>query len=127
MGWSSSPGLFSSRVRSILEDTESVTYGDDILIGGATRTEHDVALEQVLDRLDRYGLHLNVTKIQLAKPSVVFLGFDISEGVFGLESYFKQQVDKLPTASTSRQLRKILGVLSVFRPTCEHCERMAQF
>ena len=79
MGWSSTLGLFSSRVRSILEDTESVTYADDILVGGPTRAAHDAALERVLERLDRYGLHLNAAKLQLAKPSVVFFWASMSQ------------------------------------------------
>lgn len=118
MGWSSSPGIFSSRVRSILEDTGAIAYADDILVGGSTWEDHDQRLRCVLQRLDDYGFHLNADKLKLAQGKVGFLGYDIEGGAYSLESYIAKQQERLPTATTRTQLRKMLGVFNVLRPTC---------
>lgn len=58
-GWSSSPGLFHTRVRSVLEGWFVRNYIDDLLTRGKGRREHDNNLSKVLWRLQELGLKVN--------------------------------------------------------------------
>ena len=54
-------------------------YIDDILIAGVDRNSHDATLQQVLNTLQAAGLTLNLSKYELSKSSVEFLGVVITK------------------------------------------------
>ena len=53
-------------------------YIDDILIASRALLQHLKQLKIVLDRLQTFGLQLNLSKWVIAKPQETFLGFDIT-------------------------------------------------
>ena len=58
-------------------------YLDDILVFSRTPREHDRHLRQVFQRLQQYGLVINVDKCQFSRSTIDFLGHRISaEGSF---------------------------------------------
>ena len=118
MGWSCSPSLFLSRLRSIFEATKAVIYQDDILIGGSNQEEHDENLEEVLKVMEVHCLHTNRQKIQLCEKEVIFLGYDVRKSTFSLDSYISKQCAQVPISTSKHQLQKIIGILNVCRPTC---------
>lgn len=76
-GWASSASAFHSRMCNILVKTRAIVYVDDILVGGKDPAEHDRNLGDVLARMQEAGMHINKSKVQLSKPHVLFLGYDI--------------------------------------------------
>ena len=55
---------------------------DDILVHGKTHEEHDSRLQEVLRRIQHFGLTLNKEKCCFSLPEVKFLGQVIdSEGI----------------------------------------------
>lgn len=51
-----------------------VNHGDDILIFGKDKTEHDERLIKVLNILNKNGVTLNINKCVFARTCVKFLG-----------------------------------------------------
>ena len=51
---------------------------DDVLVADHTEAEHLRTLEEVLARLEQYGVRLNKAKCKFMLPSVEYLGFHIS-------------------------------------------------
>ena len=118
MGWSTSPGPFSDRLKRVLAPTCAISYVDDVIVGGSTANEHDFALRRVFDQCRKYGIHIAPDKVQIARRSVKFLGFDLESGSFHLSSYVRDQMAQLPKATTTTQIRRMLGIFNVLRPVC---------
>lgn len=51
---------------------------DDILVWGNTKEQHDARVHAVLERAEKAGVTLNMSKCEFAKREVKFLGYIIS-------------------------------------------------
>jgi len=85
-GTSPSPEIFQSRIHGALSGLKGVAcIVDDILIYGCRETmqeadeDHDRNLIALLNRCCERNLHLNDEKLQLRKPSTVFMGHVLSK------------------------------------------------
>lgn len=87
LGRASSGSTFHSRMNSALEHTGAVVYVDYILISGESKIEHDHMLKRVLDQLATMGMHVNGKKVQFCKKKVLFLGYDVFQGGYSLDTY----------------------------------------
>ena len=89
-------------------------YIDDILITGATEADHLLALEQVLDRLEKAGLRIKKKKCRFMSPSVSYLGYKIdAEGIHPLEDKV-HAVKDAPQPKSVQKLKSYLGLLSYY-------------
>ena len=82
-GVSSEPSIFQRVIDAIFQGIPNVLcYLDDILITGSSDEQHMDTLDKVLDKLSEAGIHLNQSKCEFMKHSVVFLGHKVdSQGV----------------------------------------------
>ncbi len=90
-------------------------YLDDILIASKNETEHLQHVKLLLNRLDEFGVVINISKCVFGQPEVKFSGYQISKlGTKPLHSkvetikYFKQP-------QTVDQLKRFLGMLNYYR------------
>ena len=114
-GWANSSSLFHTRMTQALRELPVVIYIDDLITGGSTKKEHDQNLNLVLKKLSEMEVYLNAEKTQHARESVVYLGYDVSQGRVSLKSYIEKQKKALPVATTTKQLQKILGIFNYCR------------
>jgi len=118
MGFGSSMGIFSDRLRSVLRHTPALVYADDIIVGSEETSSHDRALDLVFSAFDKYNIHVNPSKIKIGVGKLRFLGFDIENGQYHMTSYIEEQCQNLPTATSLTQIRKFLGIFNVLRGVC---------
>ena len=72
---SSAPSIFQATMDQILQGvSNTICYLDDILVMGKSKEEHLITLEEVLKRLQNYGLKVNLDKCQFLQQSVEYLG-----------------------------------------------------
>jgi len=77
-GISSAPEHFQKRMSQILTGLDGVVCQmDDVLVFGCNKTEHDVRLLAVLERIKAAGATLNAQKCEFGKTSITFLGHKI--------------------------------------------------
>ena len=90
-GVASAPVIFQRTMDTILQGTPQVLcYLDDILITGASQESHLHNLEEVLSRLQEYGIRINASKCVFLQNSVEYLGHTIgSEGLHTLATIQK--------------------------------------
>lgn len=90
-------------------------YLDDILIASRNKEEHLQHLKILLNRLNDYGIVINVDKCSLGQPEVKFLGYQINkDGTKPLNSKVTSLLEfKLP--ETVEQLKRFLGMLNYYR------------
>ena len=91
---------------TILQGMSKVTcYLDDILITGATESEHLSNLEEVLRRLREHGVHLRREKCRFMQNSVEYLGHRIDrEGLHATDGILRA-IAEAPSPQNVQELR----------------------
>jgi cleavage and polyadenylation specificity factor subunit 1 len=90
-------------------------YLDDILIASSTEDEHLQHLQQVLQRLQQYGLVLNMEKCELGRKQVDFLGHHITADGAAPITRHVEAVQNFPTPQDKKQLQSFLGLVNFYR------------
>ncbi|MDD9818931.1 MAG: RNase H-like domain-containing protein, partial [Gammaproteobacteria bacterium] len=114
-GVSSAPGIFQRVMEGLLSGIPGVVvYIDDILVTGKTTADHLAALDEVLTRLEKAGLHLKRKKCFLMQPSVTYLGHLIdAQGLHPLPDKVRA-VQEAPPPRSVAQLKSYLGLLTYY-------------
>jgi hypothetical protein len=87
-------------------------YLDNILIASSTEDEHLQHLQQVLQRLQQYGLVLNMEKCELGRQQVDFLGHRITaEGAAPITRHV-EAVQNISRPQDKKQLQSFLGLVN---------------
>ena len=114
-GVASAPAIFQSTMDQILQGIQGVgCYIDDILVTAPTHSEHLQILEEVLQRLAKYGVKLKAEKCSFLQDKVEFLGHMIdAEGVHPTAEKVRALVDA-PVPTCVSELRSFLGMLQYY-------------
>ena len=112
-GISAAPEFYQKRMSQLLEGVEgAICQIDDILVYGATESDHDKTLKRVMDIIAKAGITLNEDKCQFAKKSVKFLGHWIDEnGIRSDPDKIKSIVD-LESPKNVSEVRRFLGMIN---------------
>lgn len=115
-GLKNAPSTFMRFIQSILQDLSFIfVYIDDILVFSRTREEHIKNLEILFERLNKYGLVININKCEFLKSSVKFLGHEITKNGFKPVEDRVQYIKDLQKPRTISALRKMIGVFTFYR------------
>ena len=114
-GVSSAPSIFQATMDQILQGVNNtICYLDDILVMGKSKEEHLITLEEVLKRLQNYGLKVHLDKCQFLQQSVEYLGHTIdASGLHPTTAKIKAVVDA-PTPKNLSELKSYLGLLNYY-------------
>ena len=100
-----------------LKSTESFSFAyiDDILVFSRNPEEHKRHFHKIVNRLDAYGLALNLAKSTTAVSEIRMLGHKITkDGIFVLpERIFA--INELQEPSIIKELRHALGLINFRR------------
>ncbi|CAL9706462.1 unnamed protein product [Knipowitschia caucasica] len=114
-GLASAPSAFQKMMETILKDLPGVqNYLDDIIIYGASREEHDLRLQAVLNRLSEASLQINFGKSTFAKTQITFLGHVISKEGLRPSTDHLTAIAEAPAPRDMPALRSFLGLTSWF-------------
>lgn len=90
-------------------------YLDDILIASRTEEEHLCHLRAVFEKLQQFGLTLNLSKCNFAQPEVNFVGHNVSlEGIRPTDEKINV-IEDFTKPKTVKQLRRFLGMINFYR------------
>ena len=89
-------------------------YIDDILVTGATESEHLQNLDEVLDRLKKAGLRLKKHKCAFMLPEVEYLGHKISRQGLQPTAEKIQAIKDAPQPQYVSQLKSFLGLVNYY-------------
>ena len=111
-GIASAPAIWQRTMEQILQGIPGVQcLLDDMIITGKTDAEHLANLEEVLERLQRYGLKANSCKYQ---DKVVFCGHEIDKQGLHKTQEKIDAVLQTPYPKTVTQLRAFLGLVNYY-------------
>lgn len=98
-------------------------YIDDLLIASANYEEHIQHLKAVFERLDKYGLVINMDKCVFGKSIVSFLGHEVSAtGVAPLKDKIAS-IQAMALPKNVAELRRFLGMCNFYRRFLPHAAR----
>lgn len=87
-------------------------FMDDVLIYGATLTEHDQRLEKAIQRIETAGLKLNREKCSIRQRQLRFLGHLIDKDGIRPDPDKVEAIQQLPPPSNVQELKRILGMVN---------------
>ncbi|XP_052746959.1 uncharacterized protein LOC112050731 [Bicyclus anynana] len=95
-------------------------FVDDILLFSENENEHEKLLHEVLERLNKYGVTLNIDKCELGKDTINFLGYEVSESGIKPPRERIDTISSYPKPKTVMELRRFLGMLNFYRDCLPH-------
>ena len=124
MGLLGSPSSFQRLIETVMHNMQNVLiYIDDILLHTHTHEEHLKIFEEVLKRLVRHGIKMNLEKCIFASKEVSYLGFRLTEQGIKPGSDKLKAVSKVAPPSSIKEVRQFLGLCNFFR---NHVRNFAQ-
>ena len=126
-GLTNAPTTFQAFIDKALGEFLDITcmvYLDDILIFSKNESDHEEHVQQVLAALQRYNLHLKISKCCFNTTEVDFLGFRINtEGIFMDPERICAVEEWLPLQDV-HQLQVFLGFANFFRRFIKNYSRI---
>lgn len=96
-------------------DDHAFCFVDDILVHSTNPETHRKHVEEVLERLSKFGISLNIDKCEFGKKKIQFLGYEVTtEGIKPTEDHIKA-IRKYPKPETVQELRRFLGMVNFYR------------
>lgn len=115
-GISVAPELFQSRIHAALSGLRGVhCIADDILVTGSgpdnvtAQRDHDQNLIALLQRCRKVGLRLNRNKVRLNRPSVSFMGMELSAAGLHPSAQKIEAVKAMPIPEDRAALQRFFG------------------
>ena len=104
-----------------------LTYADDIMIATDKDLRHHIDIvTEVLDCLRRRGLKMRPSKINLATPTVEFLGVIWERGKLRVPEAKLLSFKDYPAPTTPKKVKSFLGALSFYRTFIPRFAEMAK-
>lgn len=88
---------------------------DDMIIAGATKEEHDVAVEKVMEKARQVNAKFNKDKFQYYQSRVKFMGQIISQEGMEIDPERVDSLYKLHSPKDRNELQRILGSFNYVR------------
>ncbi|GBN54159.1 Retrovirus-related Pol polyprotein from transposon 17.6 [Araneus ventricosus] len=88
---------------------------DDIIIAADSLCELKVTLQAVFDRIIKFNLTLDPAKLQLCKPEITYLGFDLNANGFSPSEQNVNKVTNFPSPKNLKHVQMFLGMQNYFR------------
>ena len=130
-GLTNAPASFQRFMEGCLgeiRDQICIPYLDDIIVFSKTFEEHVERVRLVLQKLQQHGVKLKPGKCKLFKRQVSFLGRIVSEDGYRIDPKTTEAVTRLKesTPRTVREVRRIIGLLGVYRRHIKNFSKIAK-
>eukprot|EP00731_Ephydatia_muelleri_P005837 Em0003g85a len=116
-GLHGAPSTFQRMMDQVLQglETWSAAYIDDVVVQGATWSEHITALAAVLKRLQEAGLTAKPSKCHFGMDECTYLGHIVGNGHVRPEKGKVAAVEAFPVPKTKKDVRAFLGLTGYYR------------
>jgi hypothetical protein len=115
-GLVSAPAVFARMMRELeLDRVSAMNFFDDILCHSRSFQEHLAHVRGVLLKLRQHNLTASPSKISAGQRSLEFLGHVVGQGVLRPEKKKVEKILAIPTPTTKKQVRSLLGLLGFYR------------
>ena len=89
-----------------------LVYLDDIIIFSKNEEEHFRRVQKVFDRLERAGVTLKLSKLQLGRRRVSYLGHILDNGAILPDDSKIKAIKEFPRPKTVSEVKRFLGIVN---------------
>jgi len=118
-GLTNSPATFQTMMNNLFRDLinqgDTATFIDDILVATDTEEGHDELVEEVLKRLEENDLFVKLKKCKWKVREVEFLGVIISPKGVEMQKEKVERVLNWPVPRNVKEVQKFLGLANYYR------------
>ncbi|KAI3220470.1 hypothetical protein DTO012A9_10171 [Penicillium roqueforti] len=117
-GLTNGPATFQRFMNTVLGDCMddyAVAFVDDIMIYSETLEEHKKHVREVLERLQRAGLQVALSKCEFSVQKTKFLGFIVSTDGIAVDPEKIAVIRNWKTPSTIKGIQSFLGFCNFYR------------
>lgn len=116
-GLKNAAATFQRNMNLVLAGHEdyACAYLDDIAVFSTSLEQHVEHLHRVFTALQAAGLHANLEKCQVARPSIRYLGHIVGSGRHGPDPEKVAAIEGLQVPQTKKELRSALGLCGYYR------------
>lgn len=90
-------------------------FMDDICVASKNHAEHEQHLRAVFSRLKEYNLSINLSKCQLGKAEISFLGHQVTANGISPLSEKVEAIKKFHKPTVAKDLKKFLAMINFYR------------
>ncbi|XP_055915493.1 uncharacterized protein K02A2.6-like [Eupeodes corollae] len=114
-GISSAPAIWQRYMEELLSDIPGVSiFIDDVKITGRDNEEHLDRLFQVLSRLDKNNMRINVNKCQFFQDKIEYVGYEIDKNGIHKTKNKIEAIDQMPVPENKDQVRSYVGLVNYY-------------
>ena len=117
-GLTNAPATFQAFIDDVLKeylDDFVLVYIDDILVYSDTFEEHVQQVRKVLEKLEKAGLRLKMSKCEFHQKRVRFLGFVISDKGIEMDPDKVKSIVEWPPPTNKKEVQSFLGFANFYR------------
>ncbi|NBU71599.1 MAG: hypothetical protein EBS53_09130, partial [Bacteroidetes bacterium] len=120
-GVKNAPSCFQRLMDQVLQGLNFVkVYIDDVLIFSRSADEHLVHIHKVLERLEKFGLVLKLSKCSFGEMEIQYLGHVVNAGGIKPAGDNLKKILEHKVPSNIKELRSFLGLVGFYRKFISH-------
>ena len=115
-GLRNAPARFCEMMAEMVRGLEDFIffYLDDFIVFSETIEEHLRHVQQLLERMDNYGMHIQPEKCHFCERQVTFLGYQVSrEGLLPVQDNVAA-IQAVSSPTNLQELRRFLGMINYY-------------
>ena len=107
--------LLISKCLNDLKGKNLQYFLDDIILAADSIHEMKIILQKVFDRLSKFNLTLDPSKLQICKQKITYLGFSVDINGYSPSDANIVKVTSFPRPKNVKQVQSYLGMVNYFR------------
>ena len=114
-GVKSAPGIFQRFMDKLISGIPGVfAYLDDVIIVSKNIEEHKVRLFEIFDRIEKWGLKIQLEKCNFFKEKLKFLGHIVSKSGIEPDPEKKKKISDLARPKDVKELKSFMGTINYY-------------
>ena len=120
-GMKNAPATFQRLMNHVTQTVSNcVVYIDDVIVYSSTFDDHVQSIRDLFDSLVNAKLTVNLSKCEIGKANVIYLGHVVGSGILRPVSAKVQSILDLSTPTCKRDVMRVLGTVGYYRRYCQN-------
>ena len=115
------PATFQRLMNHVTQTVSNcVVYMDDVIVYSSTFDDHVQSIRDLFDSLVNAKLTVNLSKCEIGKANVIYLGHVVGSGILRPVSAKVQSILDLSIPTCKRDVMRVLGTVGYYRRYCQN-------